>query len=74
MTEYKDIEDDEELLNLLGPLTELGIDGGAVKDALGPLNPDERQWVYQMLREHLTKGSSDTLKKMFTIEFFNCGC
>jgi len=55
--------------DILASLAEGNIDPDKVRSILGRLSEDERQWTLQMLREHMERGSSDTLNKMYSIDF-----
>lgn len=45
------------------------IDINKVAEILGGLTEEEQQWTIQMLREQMDKGKSDTLERMYSIDF-----
>lgn len=46
-----------------------GVNEERIAELLGSLTAEEQQWAIQMLREHMEKGASDTLAKMYSIDF-----
>jgi hypothetical protein len=46
-----------------------GVNESKIAEILGGLTAEEQQWAIQMLREHMEKGASDTLAKLYSIDF-----
>ncbi len=57
----------EEILKSLG--SNKGVDSDRVAELLVGLTEEEQQWVIQMLREKMERGTSDTLSKLYSIDF-----
>lgn len=57
----------EQILEALGKSD--NVDADKVAELLGGLTDEEQQWAIQMLREQMEKGKSDTLEKMYSIDF-----
>lgn len=54
---------------ILAALGSTDVDSMKVAELLGGLSDEEQKWAMQMLREHMEKGASDTLAKMYSIDF-----
>jgi hypothetical protein len=58
--------DRDEFLDLL---SKEGVNTDKVSKLIVNLTDEERQWVFQMLREHMKNGRSATLNKMYSIDY-----
>ncbi len=57
----------DEILEALG--TNRGVDADRIAEIMLQLTKEEQTWAIQMLREKMDKGTSDTLAKMYSIDF-----